>query len=223
MHRDRPHIVQQERKTGAGIGRRHRPLRGDRGWSGGRGDRAGRQARSGGLPRGGPAGWGWSREGRQWSRTPSPAWKRAARRLPARLGRGPLRSGRRPAVPRGRRRGSGPGRGSASRQAALDDLPSAMEAFEEIANRLEEVEPAIFFDYDGTLSPIVEHPDLAVLAPSMLVALERLLQPRNGGDRERTGRGRRAQQGEGGRHLLRREPRARHPRPLGGARPRRPP
>ncbi len=63
-----------------------------------------------------------------------------------------------------------------SRQAALDELPSALEAFEEIANRLEGVEPAIFFDYDGTLSPIVEHPDLAVLAPSMLVALERLMQ-----------------------------------------------
>ncbi len=33
---------------------------------------------------------------------------------------------------------------------------------------------AVFFDYDGTLTPIVEHPDMAILAPDARASLERL-------------------------------------------------
>jgi alpha,alpha-trehalase len=44
------------------------------------------------------------------------------------------------------------------------DLPSAADRFGEIHRRLQGVEPAVFLDYDGVLTPIVQHPDLAVLS-----------------------------------------------------------
>ena len=43
-------------------------------------------------------------------------------------------------------------------------LPSAADRISEIEAVLGEREPAVFLDYDGVLSPIVEHPDLAVLS-----------------------------------------------------------
>ncbi len=43
------------------------------------------------------------------------------------------------------------------------DLPSATDRLDEIRERLRGSEPAVFLDYDGVLTPIVEHPDLAVL------------------------------------------------------------
>jgi alpha,alpha-trehalase len=44
------------------------------------------------------------------------------------------------------------------------DLPSAADWFGEIRRRLQGLEPAVFLDYDGVLTPIVQHPDLAVLS-----------------------------------------------------------
>ena len=55
---------------------------------------------------------------------------------------------------------------------AVPTLPSARsdEFWDSIGDR----RPAVFLDYDGTLTPIVEHPDLAVLAPDTKTSLEAL-------------------------------------------------
>src|SRR5207344_3039563 len=53
-------------------------------------------------------------------------------------------------------------------------LPSALERLPELAGRLAGRRAVVFLDYDGTLSPIVAHPDLAVLAPDAREAMQRL-------------------------------------------------
>ncbi len=55
----------------------------------------------------------------------------------------------------------------------IDELPDAIEYMSEINGRLTGRRPAVFLDYDGTMTPIVEFPDLAVLAPDAKEALER--------------------------------------------------
>ena len=54
--------------------------------------------------------------------------------------------------------------------------PSALDRWDEIAARLRGRRPALFLDYDGTLSPIVQHPDLATLPEAARELLERLAQ-----------------------------------------------
>lgn len=54
------------------------------------------------------------------------------------------------------------------------DLPSAADRFGEIRRRLQGSEPAVFLDYDGVLTPIVQHPDLAVLSDETRQILARL-------------------------------------------------
>ncbi|HEY5685697.1 MAG TPA: trehalose-phosphatase [Acidimicrobiia bacterium] len=54
------------------------------------------------------------------------------------------------------------------------ELPSAISSFGEIAARLRGATPAVFLDYDGVLTPIVAHPDLAVIPPSMRDTVTRL-------------------------------------------------
>ena len=56
----------------------------------------------------------------------------------------------------------------------LSELPSALEREEEIARRLEGRAPAVFLDYDGTLTPIVDDPAAAVLPEATRGAIERL-------------------------------------------------
>ena len=46
---------------------------------------------------------------------------------------------------------------------AAEPLPSPLDEFERIARQVEGKRIAVFLDYDGTLSPIVETPDLAVM------------------------------------------------------------
>lgn len=46
-------------------------------------------------------------------------------------------------------------------------VPGAIEHFHDIAARLLGRRPAVFLDYDGTLTPIVARPELAVLDPEM--------------------------------------------------------
>lgn len=57
---------------------------------------------------------------------------------------------------------------------ARSDLPSAAGRYDEIAGRLEDADAAVFLDYDGVLSPIVAHPDLAVLSAEMRAVLTEL-------------------------------------------------
>jgi trehalose 6-phosphate phosphatase len=52
--------------------------------------------------------------------------------------------------------------------------PSALERWEEIAARLEGRRPALFLDYDGTLSAIAPSPELATLPAAMREVLGRL-------------------------------------------------
>lgn len=56
---------------------------------------------------------------------------------------------------------------------ASRDLPSAL-SDQALAHRLANHEPAVFLDYDGVLSPIVEHPEDAILDPATRQALVRL-------------------------------------------------
>lgn len=51
--------------------------------------------------------------------------------------------------------------------AAPETLPSALESFEEIARESRGKRIAVFLDYDGTLTPIVETPEKAVIAEDM--------------------------------------------------------
>jgi alpha,alpha-trehalase len=51
---------------------------------------------------------------------------------------------------------------------------SALERWEEILSRLAAGRPALFLDYDGTLSPIAPRPELATLPPATREVLERL-------------------------------------------------
>lgn len=53
-------------------------------------------------------------------------------------------------------------------------LPDAMESFDEIEQRLANNRPAVFLDYDGTLTPIVSRPDLAVLSEDVRATIREL-------------------------------------------------
>ncbi|MEX1021991.1 MAG: trehalose-phosphatase, partial [Dehalococcoidia bacterium] len=57
----------------------------------------------------------------------------------------------------------------------LDALPTAFDALDAIVAASEGARPAVFLDYDGTLSPIVATPDLAVLGDGVEAALVRLV------------------------------------------------
>ncbi|MEZ5931070.1 MAG: trehalose-phosphatase [Alphaproteobacteria bacterium] len=57
---------------------------------------------------------------------------------------------------------------------AIDDLPSAMAAIDDIQSRLEGKRLAVCLDYDGTLTPIVDRPELALLSDRMRQTLARL-------------------------------------------------
>ena len=53
----------------------------------------------------------------------------------------------------------------------MDQLPSALDQWEDIAAVIAKKRVAIFLDYDGTLTPIVARPELAVLADDMREAV----------------------------------------------------
>ncbi len=53
-------------------------------------------------------------------------------------------------------------------------VKDALERFDEIRARLTDKRPSVFLDYDGTLTPIVARPDLAVLSDEMRAVLKGL-------------------------------------------------
>jgi trehalose-phosphatase len=56
----------------------------------------------------------------------------------------------------------------------MGELPSALDRGDEIESRLAGRSVVVFLDYDGTLSPIVDHPEMAVLPEGTRAALQRL-------------------------------------------------
>jgi trehalose 6-phosphate phosphatase len=62
-----------------------------------------------------------------------------------------------------------------SRQGAnIGDLPHPLADGEKLALRLAGRRPAVFLDYDGTLTPIVDRPEDAVISESMRDAVRGL-------------------------------------------------
>jgi trehalose 6-phosphate phosphatase len=58
----------------------------------------------------------------------------------------------------------------------VSDLPHALAQGDELARRLAGKVPAVFLDYDGTLTPIVDRPEDAVISQGMRNAVRRLAQ-----------------------------------------------
>ncbi len=58
--------------------------------------------------------------------------------------------------------------------AITTDLPSALDRLDEIRRSAGDRRPAVFLDYDGTLTPIVERPELAVLSDETRQTVRRL-------------------------------------------------
>jgi trehalose-phosphatase len=56
---------------------------------------------------------------------------------------------------------------SKEKKTKIENLPSALESMREIKNRLKNTRVALFLDYDGTLTPIVLRPEMAVLSEEM--------------------------------------------------------
>ncbi len=66
--------------------------------------------------------------------------------------------------------------GNVSPEQKVETPPSAVEHQAEIADRLDDRRPAMFLDYDGTLTPIVRDPAAARLAPDVRELLHNLSQ-----------------------------------------------
>src|SRR5918997_55137 len=56
----------------------------------------------------------------------------------------------------------------------IGDLPDALTRADDLEARLEGKRPAVFLDYDGTLTPIVDRPEDAVISDSMQRAVREL-------------------------------------------------
>ncbi|PKU71528.1 trehalose-phosphate phosphatase A-like [Dendrobium catenatum] len=54
----------------------------------------------------------------------------------------------------------------------MSKYPSALTSFEQITNYAKDKKIALFMDYDGTLSPIVDNPDLAFMSSAMRTAVK---------------------------------------------------
>lgn len=61
-----------------------------------------------------------------------------------------------------------------TKEKTTDRLASAIESIEDIRDSMRGRRPAVFLDYDGTLTPIVERPELAVLQPDTKQTVEHL-------------------------------------------------
>jgi trehalose-phosphatase len=54
------------------------------------------------------------------------------------------------------------------------DIPSALDHLDEMVHRITEKRPAVFLDYDGTLTPIVDRPEWASLSEKMKQTIDAL-------------------------------------------------
>jgi len=63
---------------------------------------------------------------------------------------------------------------ASSSENMIGSLPSALEELDKIARRIEGKEVVVFLDYDGTLTPIVQRPEMAVLSDEMRATVVRL-------------------------------------------------
>ena len=57
---------------------------------------------------------------------------------------------------------------------SISDLPAALDRLDEVEERLGDHTPVVFLDYDGTLTPIVDDPEDAVLDEAMRTSIQRL-------------------------------------------------
>ncbi len=53
------------------------------------------------------------------------------------------------------------------REKSTDSLPSALDRFNDVTCQLKHKRPAVFLDYDGTLTPIVDRPEDAIISEEM--------------------------------------------------------
>ena len=106
-----------------------------------------------------------------------------------------------------------------TRHSNIDRLPNALDDGDELTARLAGRRLAVFLDYDGTLTPIVDRPEDALIPESMREAVRGLASlHRVRGQRSRSSGGPAA---DGGRRPgRRREPRLRHLEPRSGDRAR---
>lgn len=61
-----------------------------------------------------------------------------------------------------------------TKRAGSDTIPSALDGLADLAQRAAGKRFAVFLDYDGTLTPIVERPELAVLSDAMRATVGKL-------------------------------------------------
>jgi trehalose 6-phosphate phosphatase len=61
-----------------------------------------------------------------------------------------------------------------ARHSSIDELPDALSAGDEVARRLGGARPAVFLDYDGTLTPIVDRPQDAIITDRMRATVQSL-------------------------------------------------
>jgi trehalose-phosphatase len=60
------------------------------------------------------------------------------------------------------------------RQTTTDRIPSALASFQQIRREIDGKQIALFLDYDGTLTPIVERPEQAILGADMRARVRRV-------------------------------------------------
>ncbi|GAB2266217.1 hypothetical protein Dimus_001238, partial [Dionaea muscipula] len=77
-----------------------------------------------------------------------------------------------------RPRKTGPGVALSDYDARSEAYPSALDSFDQMMNMAKGKRIVMFLDYDGTLSPIVDDPDLAFMSEAV-IKLSSILIPRN--------------------------------------------
>lgn len=64
--------------------------------------------------------------------------------------------------------------GEVTKRRFSNELLSALKNMEQLLGELQDRQPVVFLDFDGTLTPIVERPELAEISPQMRASVRRL-------------------------------------------------